>query len=72
MNFELYVDNELHYISTVVITYITKKEPKPDDRLSKFDWRDLSPIFFDHNASSLSKSILETNKTSFASYSLIQ
>ena len=45
MNFELYVDNELHYISTVVITYITKKEPKPDDRLSKFDWRDLSPIF---------------------------
>ncbi len=25
--------------------YITKKEPKSDDRLSKFDWHDLSPIF---------------------------
>ena len=24
---------------------ITKKEPKSDDRLSKFDWHDLSPIF---------------------------
>ena len=25
--------------------YITKKETKSDDRLSKFDWHDLSPIF---------------------------
>ena len=24
---------------------ITKKEPKSDDRLSKFDWHDISPIF---------------------------
>ena len=31
---------------------ITKKEPKSDDRLSKFDWHDLSPFFFGHNASS--------------------
>ncbi len=39
----------------------------------KFDWDDLSiSNFFDYNAASLSKSILETNKTSFASYSLIQ
>ena len=26
-------------------TYSTKKEPKYDDCLSKFDWHDLSPIF---------------------------
>ena len=39
--------------------------------MSKFDWHDLSPIFFGHNASSIPKRILETNKTSFASYSLI-
>ena len=31
---------------------ITKKVPKSDNRLSKFDWHDLSPIFFDPNASS--------------------
>ena len=35
------------------------------------DWHDLSP-FFGHNASSQPKSILEANKASFASYSLIQ
>ena len=28
---------------------ITKKEPKSDNRLSKFDWHDLSPVFFGHN-----------------------
>ena len=32
--------------------YIIKKEPKSDDHLSKFDWHDLSPICFGHNASS--------------------
>ena len=42
MNFELYVDNELHYIYKYSSKYITKKEPKPDNRLSKFG---LSPIF---------------------------
>ena len=31
--------------------------------MSKFDWHDLSPIFFDRNASSEPKNILETNKT---------
>ena len=30
--------------------YITKKEPIFDDRLSKYDWHDLS--FFGYNASS--------------------
>ena len=25
---------------------VTKKEPKSDDRLSKFDWHDLSQFFF--------------------------
>ena len=57
----------------VVILEITKKEPKSDNRFSKFDWYDLSPIFLAimllHN---VPKSILETNKTAFASYSLIQ
>ena len=32
--------------STVVIRSGTKKEPTSDDRLSKFDWHGLSPIFF--------------------------
>ena len=31
---------------------ITKKEPKSEASVSKFDWHDLSPIFFGHNASS--------------------
>ena len=30
---------------TVVIRYYIKREPKHDDRLSKFDWHDLSPMF---------------------------
>ena len=34
------------------INYITKKEPKSDNHLSKFDWHDLSPIFFGHNTPS--------------------
>ena len=45
---------------TVVIRY-TKKEPKSDDRLSKFDWHDLSTIVLAimllHNL----KTISETN-----------
>ena len=51
---------------------ITKKEPKSDDRLSKFDWHDLSPIFLAIMLPHKPKSNLETNKTSFARYSLIQ
>ena len=34
----------------------TKKEPKSEAHVSKFDWN-----FFGHNASSYPKSILETN-----------
>ena len=30
---------------------ITKKEPKSDDRLLKFDWHGLSPFFFGYNDS---------------------
>ena len=48
-----------------------KKEPKSDDRLSKFDWHDLSQ-FLGQSASLQCKSILEINKTPFASYSTIQ
>ena len=33
-------------ITVVITNQITKKEPISDDRLSKFDWHDLSPIFF--------------------------
>ena len=33
------------------VTVVTKKEPKSDDRLSKFDWHDLSTIFGGNNAS---------------------
>ena len=33
----------IHILRTVVIR--TKKEPKPDHRLSKFDWQDLSQFF---------------------------
>ena len=51
--------------------YITKKEPKSDSHLSEFDCHDLSPIFLAimllHNL----ENTLETNKTSFASYSLL-
>ena len=47
-------------------------EPKSDARLSEFDWHDLSPIFLAimllHNL----ENTLETNKTSFASHSLMQ
>ena len=59
----------MHKITTTFTQKITKKEPKSEAHVSKFDWHDLSPIFFGHNASSQTKSILETNKTSFASYS---
>ena len=31
------------------VTVVTKKEPKSDDRLSKFDWHDLSTINASHN-----------------------
>jgi hypothetical protein len=37
-------------LSTYSSNYIIKKEPKFDHRLSKFDWHDLSRIFFSHNA----------------------
>ena len=50
---------------------MTKIEPKSEARVSKFDWHDFSPIIFGYNASSLPKSILETNKASFASNSMI-
>ena len=54
-------------------TYVlTKKESKSDNHFSKFDWHDLYQFFFGHNASSQPKSILETNKTSSASNSLIE
>ena len=47
---------------------ITKKEPKSDARVSKFDWHDLSPIFLAtmllHN--------LKVFQKPFSSYSLIQ
>ena len=36
---------------SVVILSSSKKEPKSDDRLSKFDWHHLSPIFFNRKAS---------------------
>ena len=50
---------------------MTKKEPKSDDHLSKFDWHDLSLTgmtdlqFFDLKLTpnSKPKTILETNKT---------
>ena len=58
----------LHFLSFYSSNYITKKEPKSEARVSKFDWHDLFPFFLDTKP----KSILETNKTSFASYSLIQ
>ena len=35
----------IYNTTIVVISSIIKKEPKSDDRLSKFDWHDLSPIF---------------------------
>ena len=35
-----------HICFTVVIRHL---EPKSEARVSKFDWHDLSPIFFDHN-----------------------
>ena len=35
--------------STVLIIY-PKKEPKSDASLSEFDWHDLSPVLFGHNA----------------------
>ena len=47
------------------------KEPKSDNCLSKFDWYNIPP-FFGHNASSEPKSILETNQTTFSSYSSMQ
>ena len=34
----------LLFVGSYSSNYITKKEPKSDDRLSKFDWHDLSPI----------------------------
>ena len=32
-------------VSRYSSNYITKKQQKSDDHLSKFDWHDLSPIF---------------------------
>ena len=43
-----------------------------DYRLSKFDWHDLSSIFLAIMLLHIPKSILETNKTLFDRYSLIQ
>ena len=34
----------------VVQLDITKKQPKSDHRVSKFEWRNLSLIFFGYNA----------------------
>ena len=40
-----FIDYLIKSIITVVIRYLTKKEPKSDVRLSEFDWFDLSLIF---------------------------
>ena len=39
-------------VRTLLHTLVTKKEPKSEARVSKFDWTNLYPIFFGHNASS--------------------
>ena len=58
--------------NTVVIRYVTKKEHKIWRSFVKIWLAWLIFKFFDHNASWWSKSILKTNKTSFASNSLVQ
>ena len=39
------IPNSGHELAIYSSNEITKKEPKSDARLSKFDWHDLSPIF---------------------------
>ena len=50
---------------------ITKKEPKSDNPLSKFDWHEISPSFWAITHLHNLKVLLENNKTSFSSNSLI-
>ena len=39
------IDSKSWNIYQYSSNYITKKEPKSEARVSKFDWHDLSPIF---------------------------